>query len=144
MPTTARTPTLSGSSAATTPPNTAIRARKMIGAVSISDRCRSFSACSLTCRAISARPVTAVVMTAVFVVYSSVSASATLTFLSRSPFTDPKISACFPSSLFSGPRLPTLQYEDAETMPFSARELLRERESGGLHVRARRRSRRAR
>ena len=81
----------------------------MIGAVSISERRRSSSACLLTCRAISARPVTAVVTAAVFNVNGSDSALATLTFLSRLPATEPKINACFPLSLLSGPRLPTLQ-----------------------------------
>ena len=49
-------------------------------------------------------------------VNAPVSRSATLSFSSRLPFTDPNTSACRPSLLFRGPRLP-IQYEDAEAMP---------------------------
>ena len=64
VPTTASTPTLSGSSAATIPPNTTTSATNVNGAVSSSERLRSCSACWLIWRAISALPVTAVVMQA--------------------------------------------------------------------------------
>jgi hypothetical protein len=71
VPTTATTPTISGSRAATSEPKTMIRAAKVIGAVTSSAFCRSASACSLTCRVTSPTPVTATVSGPRSPVYSS-------------------------------------------------------------------------